>query len=68
LALEEEFESAHVADSRFELFDCYAGLVDIIIDSDMEPSGQMSTMIDLTGDTPEILRRGLGWEDAEALL
>jgi tRNA A37 threonylcarbamoyladenosine synthetase subunit TsaC/SUA5/YrdC len=43
-------------------------LVDIIIDSDLEPSGQMSTMIDLTGDTPEILRRGLGWEEVEALL
>jgi tRNA A37 threonylcarbamoyladenosine synthetase subunit TsaC/SUA5/YrdC len=68
LALEEEFESAHVADSRFELFDCYEGLVDIIIDADEEPSGQMSTIIDLTGDVPELVRRGLGWEEAEASL
>jgi tRNA threonylcarbamoyl adenosine modification protein (Sua5/YciO/YrdC/YwlC family) len=67
LALEEEFESAHVADSRFELFDCYENLVDIIIDSDVEPSGQMSTMIDLTGEMPEVIRRGLGWAEAEAL-
>jgi tRNA threonylcarbamoyl adenosine modification protein (Sua5/YciO/YrdC/YwlC family) len=68
LALEEEFESVHVADSRFELFDCYEDLVDIIIDADSEPSGQMSTVIDLTGDAPEMVRRGLGSAEAEALL
>ena len=68
LALEEEFESVHMADSRFELFDCYEELVDIIIDVDAEPSGQMSTVIDLTGDVPEMVRRGLGWAVAEALL
>jgi tRNA threonylcarbamoyl adenosine modification protein (Sua5/YciO/YrdC/YwlC family) len=68
LALEEEFEVAHVAESRFELFDCYDGLVDIMIDADGEPSGQMSTVLDLTGEVPEVVRRGLGWEEAEALL
>ena len=68
LALEEEFESAHVADSRFELFDCYEDLVDIIIDADSEPVGQMSTVIDLTEDAPEVVRQGLGWSAAEALL
>ena len=68
LALEEEFESVHVADSRFELFDCYEDLVDIMIDADSEPVGQMSTVIDLTGDAPEVVRQGLGWSAAEALL
>jgi tRNA threonylcarbamoyl adenosine modification protein (Sua5/YciO/YrdC/YwlC family) len=68
LALEEEFEAAHVADSRFELFDCFENLVDVIIDSDVEPSGQMSTIIDLSQDTPEMIRRGQDWEVAEALL
>jgi tRNA threonylcarbamoyl adenosine modification protein (Sua5/YciO/YrdC/YwlC family) len=68
LALEEEFESVHVADSRFELFDCYEGLVDVMIDADVEPLGQMSTMIDLTGDVPEVVRQGAGWAAAEALL
>ena len=68
LALEEEFESVHVADSRFELFDCYEDLVDIMIDADSEPSGQMSTVIDLTGDAPEMVRRGLGAAAAAALL
>jgi tRNA threonylcarbamoyl adenosine modification protein (Sua5/YciO/YrdC/YwlC family) len=68
LAREEEFESPHVADSRFELFLCFEKLVDIIIDSDMEPSGQMSTIVDLTKPEPEILRRGQSWEAAEALI
>jgi tRNA threonylcarbamoyl adenosine modification protein (Sua5/YciO/YrdC/YwlC family) len=68
LALEEEFESAHVADSRFELFDCFENLVDVIIDSDLEPSGQMSTIIDLSQERPEMIRRGQDWEAAEALL
>ena len=68
LALEEEFESPHFADSRFELFDCYEKMVDIIIDSDTEPSGQLSTMIDLTGDSPEIMRQGSDWEAVERLI
>ncbi len=68
LALEEEFEAAHVADSRFELFDCFENLVDVIIDSDLEPSGQMSTIIDLSQDAPEMIRRGQDWEAAAALL
>ncbi len=68
LAIEEEFESPHQADSRFELFDCFANMVDVIIDSGVEPSGQMSTMIDLTQDAPEIIRRGHSWETVEALM
>jgi tRNA threonylcarbamoyl adenosine modification protein (Sua5/YciO/YrdC/YwlC family) len=68
LAREEEFESPHVADSRFELFLCFEKLVDIIIDSDVEPTGQMSTIVDLTKPEPEILRRGQSWEAAEGLI
>jgi tRNA threonylcarbamoyl adenosine modification protein (Sua5/YciO/YrdC/YwlC family) len=68
LARDEEFESPHVADSRFELFLCFEKLVDIIIDSDVEPTGQMSTIVDLTKPEPEILRRGQSWEAAEELI
>lgn len=68
LALEEEFESAHVAESRFELFDGFDGLVDLVIDSDVEPAGTMSTIVDMTGDEPEIIRRGQDWETVENLL
>jgi tRNA threonylcarbamoyl adenosine modification protein (Sua5/YciO/YrdC/YwlC family) len=68
LAMEEEFESSQMAQSRFELFDYFDNLVDIAIDSDTEPPGLMSTMIDLTQDKPEILRRGQGWEAVESLI
>ncbi len=51
--------------SRFELFDRLEKLVDIIVDDDAEEMGdRVSTIIDLTGATPEITRRGLGWEQA----
>ncbi len=51
--------------SRFELFDRLEKLVDIIVDDDSEEIGdRVSTIIDLTGATPEITRRGLGWEQA----
>jgi tRNA threonylcarbamoyl adenosine modification protein (Sua5/YciO/YrdC/YwlC family) len=68
LAVEEEFESPRMAESRFELFDCFDNLVDIAIDSDMEPLGVMSTIVDLTGDDPEIIRRGQGWEAVEEMI
>ncbi|MBD2328688.1 L-threonylcarbamoyladenylate synthase [Alkalinema sp. FACHB-956] len=67
LALEEEFEPPQMADSRFDLFDCFDNLVDVIIDSNEEPSGQMSTIIDLT-EEPEIIRRGKSWETVAALI
>lgn len=68
LALEEELEPPHLADSRFELFDCYEKIVDIIIDSDRDPSGQFSTVIDFTNEPPEMIRRGRDWEKVEAML
>jgi tRNA threonylcarbamoyl adenosine modification protein (Sua5/YciO/YrdC/YwlC family) len=68
LSVEEEFESPKMAESRFELFDCFDGLVDIAIDSDVEPPGLMSTIVDLTGDEPEIIRRGQGWEVVEEMI
>jgi tRNA threonylcarbamoyl adenosine modification protein (Sua5/YciO/YrdC/YwlC family) len=72
LALEEELEPPHLADSRFELFDCYEKMVDIIIDSEIdsetEPSGMFSTVIDFTNHPPEIIRRGSAWETVEAMI
>jgi tRNA threonylcarbamoyl adenosine modification protein (Sua5/YciO/YrdC/YwlC family) len=65
-APEEEITSVLAANiSRFELFDRLEKLVDVIIDDDSEEkSDRVSTIIDLTGDTPKITRRGLGWEQA----
>lgn len=63
----EASESNHAVteqNSRFELFDCLEKLVDIVIDSDVEPGNQVSTILDLTTEEPLIVRRGLGWEAA----
>ena len=50
--------------SRYELFDSLENLVDVIIDSGVEPGYQVSTILDLTKEEPIIVRRGLGWETA----
>lgn len=52
--------------SRVELFDYLDNLVDVIIDTGEEPTYEVSTILDLTGDEPMIMRRGLGWEAVEA--
>lgn len=50
--------------SRVELFDRLDKLVDLIVDDGSEPGYEVSTMIDLTTETPAIARRGKGWEEA----
>ncbi|MBD2344987.1 L-threonylcarbamoyladenylate synthase [Anabaena subtropica] len=52
--------------SRVELFDRVDKLVDIIVDTGQEPTYEVSTILDLTGDEPMITRRGLGWEAVTA--
>ncbi|MBD2301575.1 threonylcarbamoyl-AMP synthase [Nostoc sp. FACHB-87] len=52
--------------SRVELFDYLDNLVDVIVDTGEEPTYQVSTILDLTGDEPMITRRGLGWEAVAA--
>jgi len=52
--------------SRVELFDRLDKLVDVIVDNGSEPSYQVSTILDLTGEEPVITRRGIGWEEAAA--
>lgn len=51
---------------RAKLFDQMDKLVDVIVDNGTEPGYQVSTIIDLTGEEPVIVRRGLGWEAATA--
>ncbi|MEC4815323.1 MAG: L-threonylcarbamoyladenylate synthase [Scytonema sp. PMC 1069.18] len=48
--------------SKVELFDLLDKLVDVIVDTDEEPSYEVSTILDLTGETPMVTRQGLGWE------
>jgi tRNA threonylcarbamoyl adenosine modification protein (Sua5/YciO/YrdC/YwlC family) len=68
--------SAHVIDaespdqeepylSRFELFDALDKQVDIIIDNGEEPRYRGSTILDMTGDQPMVLRQGLGFDAVE---
>ncbi len=49
--------------SRVELFDRLDKLVDVIVDNGEEPRATVSTIVDLIGDEPIIVRRGLGWEE-----
>ncbi len=49
---------------RAKLFDKFDSLVDVIVDNGLEPGDQVSTIVDLTGDEPLIVRKGLGWEAA----
>jgi len=50
--------------SRVDLFDRLDNLVDVIVDTGEEPTYEVSTILDLTGEEPTITRRGLGWEEA----
>ncbi|MBW4655992.1 MAG: threonylcarbamoyl-AMP synthase [Kaiparowitsia implicata GSE-PSE-MK54-09C] len=48
--------------SKAELFDELENRVDIIIDNDLPMEWQVSTVLDLTGNEPWAVRRGLGWD------
>lgn len=62
----EDNQSLMVRLEPAELFDKFDSLVDIIVDDGSEPGIQVSTILDLTGDEPAIVRQGLGWEAATA--
>ncbi|MGC9505722.1 L-threonylcarbamoyladenylate synthase [Baaleninema sp.] len=52
---------------KAELFDRWDKLIDVIIDDGLEPGYDFSTILDLTDDNdPQIVRKGLNWEAAEA--
>lgn len=52
--------------SRIELFDRLDRLVDVIVDTGEEPEYEVSTILDMTGERPMIVRQGLGWEKVAA--
>lgn len=52
-----EFE---VGITQAELFDRLDDLVDVIVDTGEEPNNYVSTIMDLTGEEPVIVRQGLG--------
>ncbi|MBD1910169.1 MULTISPECIES: L-threonylcarbamoyladenylate synthase [unclassified Leptolyngbya] len=54
--------------SKPELFDFLGPLVDIVIDDeDSVLRHEVSTVLDLTGEEPVVLRQGLGWEAVDDL-
>ncbi|MEB3232034.1 MAG: L-threonylcarbamoyladenylate synthase [Leptolyngbyaceae bacterium] len=50
--------------SQAELFDQFEKFVDIMIDDEQPVGYQVSTILDMTATSPEIVRRGLGWDMA----
>lgn len=53
--------------SKAELFDELERIVDVIIEDDGPMHYAVSTVLDLTGDEPTVIRRGLGWESIAPL-
>ncbi|PNW43908.1 UNVERIFIED_CONTAM: threonylcarbamoyl-AMP synthase [Euhalothece sp. KZN 001] len=52
---------------KARLFDALDKLVDIILDDGSELQTEVSTILDLTGDEPQIIREGLGMENLIAI-
>jgi tRNA threonylcarbamoyl adenosine modification protein (Sua5/YciO/YrdC/YwlC family) len=50
---------------KAKLFDILENQVDMIIDDGLEPGFDVSTILDMTSDTPSIIRQGLGWEELQ---
>jgi tRNA threonylcarbamoyl adenosine modification protein (Sua5/YciO/YrdC/YwlC family) len=63
---EDDGKTPTVEIERAKLFDEFDTLVDIIVDDGSEPGYQVSTILDMTGSEPAIVRKGLGWEAAMA--
>jgi len=63
---DEDGETPTVGLEKAKLFDALDSLVDIIVEDGSEPSSQVSTIIDMTDTQPVLVRKGLGWEVAEA--
>ena len=47
------------------LFDALENQVDMIIDNSIDPGFKVSTILDFTTDEPELVRKGLGWQEVE---
>lgn len=67
--------SAHIPDEdgdyptmnveKAYLFDALENQVDIIIDTQVDPGFKVSTILDFTSNEPEVVRKGLGWQEVE---
>ncbi|MGK7940341.1 MAG: L-threonylcarbamoyladenylate synthase [Crocosphaera sp.] len=62
---DEDGEFPTIGLEKAKLFDILEHQVDIIIDNSLEPGFDVSTILDMTGDPPSIIRQGLGWEELQ---
>jgi tRNA threonylcarbamoyl adenosine modification protein (Sua5/YciO/YrdC/YwlC family) len=62
---DDDESAAFFTPDKATLFDTFDKLVDIIIDDDRDLGYEVSTILDLTGDEPEVIRKGLGWDALE---
>ena len=67
--------SAHLPDQdelkpleKAVLFDLFDKIVDVILDDDQDAGYEVSTIVDFTEKSPQIVRKGLGSDTLESLL
>jgi tRNA threonylcarbamoyl adenosine modification protein (Sua5/YciO/YrdC/YwlC family) len=46
---------------KAKLFDYFDSLVDILIDDGSTATNRVSTIVEVSGESPEIIRQGVGW-------
>ena len=63
--LDDEEDNLTSGLEKAKLFDSFDKLVDIMIDSGIEPGFAVSTILDFTEDEPVLVRQGLGWDKAK---
>jgi tRNA threonylcarbamoyl adenosine modification protein (Sua5/YciO/YrdC/YwlC family) len=51
-----------------DLFEHFERQVDLIVDNAQIPSQQVSSVLDLCGEEPIVIRKGLGWHELESFL
>lgn len=49
---------------KMTMFDTLEKMVDIVIDDDRPLAHEVSTILDMEGENPQMIRKGLGWETA----
>jgi tRNA threonylcarbamoyl adenosine modification protein (Sua5/YciO/YrdC/YwlC family) len=64
-SLDNENNLPEIELEKQKLFDALDKVVDIVVDDGLNAGFAVSTIIDLTGDRPVVVRQGLGWEEAQ---
>jgi tRNA threonylcarbamoyl adenosine modification protein (Sua5/YciO/YrdC/YwlC family) len=62
---DEEGDFPTIGLESVQLFDALDKVVDIIVEDGSDPGDQVSTIVDFTTDEPDIVRKGLGWEELQ---